>query len=51
MAGYGPLWLGGSDSVSAAGMIAAVSGVILGLACLFGPHRQRVGAARSGGVG
>jgi len=35
MAGYGPLWLGGSDSVSAAGMIAAVSGVILGLACLF----------------
>jgi len=51
MAGYGPLWLGGSDSVSAAGMIAAVSGVILGLACLFGPHRHRVGAAQSGGVG
>jgi manganese/zinc/iron transport system permease protein len=51
LAGYGPLWLGGSDSVSAAGMIAAVSGVILGLACLFGPHRRRVGAAQSGEVG
>ncbi|MEL6774281.1 MAG: metal ABC transporter permease, partial [Pseudomonadota bacterium] len=44
-AGYGPLWLGGADAVSAAGMIAAVSGAILGLACLFGPHRARLGAA------
>lgn len=43
-AGYGPLWFGASNSVSAAGMIAAVSGVILALACLFGPHRARVGA-------
>jgi manganese/zinc/iron transport system permease protein len=24
-------------------MIATVSGVILGFACLFGPHRSRVG--------
>ncbi|WP_306119423.1 MULTISPECIES: metal ABC transporter permease [unclassified Roseitalea] len=45
-AGYGPLWFGGQNAVSAAGMIAAVSGVILGLACLYGPHRSRVGAAR-----
>jgi len=44
LAGYGPLWLGGADAVSAAGMIATVSGVILGLACLFGP-RRRVGMA------
>lgn len=44
-AGYGPMWLGSEHAVSAAGMIAAVSGVILGLACLFGPHRSRVGAA------
>jgi manganese/zinc/iron transport system permease protein len=44
--GYGPLWLGATDSVSAAGMIATVSGVILGLACVFGPHRHRVGAAQ-----
>lgn len=44
LAGYGPLWLGGSDAVSAAGMIATVSGVILGLAALFGPHRHRAGA-------
>lgn len=44
LAGYGPLWLGADDAVSAAGMIATVSGVILALACLFGPHRSRVGA-------
>jgi manganese/zinc/iron transport system permease protein len=46
LAGYGPLWLGGQNAVSAAGMIAVVSGLILGLACLFGPHRSRVGAGR-----
>lgn len=40
LAGYGPLWLGREDAVSAAGMIATVSGLILGLACLFGPHRR-----------
>ncbi|MGR3366718.1 MAG: metal ABC transporter permease [Sagittula sp.] len=39
LAGYGPLWLGSSASVSAAGMIATVSGVLLGLTALFGPHR------------
>ena len=44
LAGYGPLWLGFEATVSAAGMIATVSGVILGAACLFGPHRTRVGA-------
>ncbi len=45
LAGYGPLWIGMRDSVSAAGMIAAVSGVILGFAALMGPHRQRGAAA------
>ena len=45
-AGYGPLWFGSENAVSAAGMIAAVSGAILGLACLFAPHRARVGAGR-----
>ena len=44
LAGYGPLWLGYADAVSAAGMIATVSGVILGLAALFGPHRAPVAA-------
>ena len=44
LAGYGPLWLGGSHSVSAAGMIATVAGVILALAALFGPCRVRTGA-------
>ena len=45
LAGYGPLWLGGRDAVSAAGMIAAVSGAILLAACLAGPRRGRIGAA------
>ena len=49
-AGYGPLWLGAQNAVSAAGMIAAVSGVILGLACLFGPYRSRVGVGREEAV-
>ncbi|MDJ1006893.1 MAG: metal ABC transporter permease [Paracoccaceae bacterium] len=44
LAGYGPLWLGGSDAVSAAGMIATVSGVLLGLAALVGPHRRPLAA-------
>ena len=39
LAGYGPLWLGAETSVSAAGMIAAVSGAILALCCRFGPCR------------
>ena len=40
LAGYGPLWLGFSASVSAAGMIATVSGLILAAAALIGPHRK-----------
>ncbi|MEM1074007.1 MAG: metal ABC transporter permease [Pseudomonadota bacterium] len=44
-AGYGPLWFGYTSSVSAAGMIATVSGIILGLASVFAPHRNRQGAA------
>lgn len=48
LAGYGPLWIGFADSVSAAGMIATVSGVILGLTALFGPHRLRGSAAPVG---
>ena len=48
LAGYGPLWLGAQDAVSAAGMIAAVSGVILALTALFGPCRKRGGAPATG---
>jgi manganese/zinc/iron transport system permease protein len=48
IAGYGPLWIGFADSVSAAGMIATMSGVILGVAALFGPHRLRGSAAPVG---
>ncbi|MBV2359001.1 metal ABC transporter permease [Thalassococcus sp. CAU 1522] len=40
LAGYGPLWLGFSATVSAAGMIATVSGLILAVAALTGPHRR-----------
>ena len=39
LAGYGPLWFGAGNSVSAAGMIATVAGLILASACLFGPKR------------
>jgi manganese/zinc/iron transport system permease protein len=45
LAGYGPLWLGFTASISAAGMIATVSGVLLALAALFGPHRHAAGRA------
>jgi manganese/zinc/iron transport system permease protein len=45
LAGYGPMWIGAANAVSAAGMIATVSGVILGLAALYGPCRARVGVA------
>ena len=48
LAGYGPLWLGARDSVSAAGMIATISGVILAIAARFGPHRLRGSAAPVG---
>ena len=51
LAGYGPLWFGGQHAVSAAGMIATVSGTILGLACIWGPHRSREGAAKEGLAG
>ncbi len=40
-AGYGPQWLGATNAVSAAGMIATVSGLILAVACLIGPCRRR----------
>ncbi len=43
-AGYGPLWLGAADAVSAAGMIATMSGLILAVTAVFGPCRTRVGA-------
>ena len=42
LAGYGPLWLGGDNAVSAAGMIATVSGLILAAAALVGPVRRAV---------
>ncbi|MEO1238421.1 MAG: metal ABC transporter permease [Pseudomonadota bacterium] len=42
LAGFGPLWLGFGDAVSAAGMIATVSGLILAGAALWGRHRQPV---------
>ena len=44
LAGYGPLWLGAHDAVSAAGMIATMAGLILALAARFGPCRSRTGA-------
>jgi len=48
LAGYGPLWLGADNAVSAAGMIAAVSGAILALTAIAGPHKSRSGAPAEG---
>src|SRR6056297_1045850 len=45
LAGYGPLWLGYDNAVSAAGMIATVSGVILGVTALAGPCRGEAALA------
>ncbi len=47
LAGYGPLWFGFASSVSAAGMIATTSGVLLALTAFFGPHRTRGGTAEA----
>lgn len=44
LAGYGLIALGYDFSLSAAGMIATVSGLILLWACLFAPRRTRSGA-------
>jgi manganese/zinc/iron transport system permease protein len=49
LAGYGPLWLGLSDAVSAAGMIAAVSGAMLWAACLVARTGRRGAPARPRG--
>ncbi|MFN2381002.1 MAG: metal ABC transporter permease [Guyparkeria sp.] len=46
LAGYGPLWLGADDAVSAAGMIATVSGLVLALAAFYAPHRQSSGDSK-----
>ena len=40
MAAYGPRLLGYQESVSAAGMIATVSGVFLAIAAICGPYRK-----------
>ncbi len=49
LSGYGPLWLGYTSTVSAAGMIATVSGLILTVAAFWGPHRKRGGAPQAAG--
>ena len=40
LAGHGPPWLGGDHAVSAAGMIAVVSGLALAAAAESGPRRR-----------
>lgn len=45
LAGYGPGWIGAENAVSAAGMIATMSGVILALAAAFGPCRKPAGGS------
>lgn len=47
LAGSAPVWLRSPSSVSAAGMIATVSGVFLALATLIGPRKE---GTRSAGI-
>jgi manganese/zinc/iron transport system permease protein len=47
LAGYGPLWIGATSSVSAAGMIATVSGLVLAIAAVAGPRRGGGQVARA----
>ena len=42
IAGYVPLWLGFSNTLSGAGMIATVSGLLLTFSAIYGRHRNRV---------
>lgn len=42
-AAFGPLWLGGGESLNAAGMIAVAAGLLLGLAVLLGPRHGILG--------
>ncbi|GAA6209216.1 manganese ABC transporter permease MntD [Cognatishimia sp. WU-CL00825] len=44
LAGYGPLWLGLDHAVSAAGMIATISGLVLAACAIAAPCRARSGA-------
>ncbi len=48
LAAYVPLWLGGRSSLSAAGAMATVSGLVLALACLLGPRRFGIKASARG---
>ena len=41
-AGYVPLWLGFSNTLSAAGMISTVSGLLLAFSAVYGRHRRQV---------
>jgi manganese/zinc/iron transport system permease protein len=43
LAAFGPAWFGGTGSLSAAGMIAAVTGALLLLAILFAPQHGLFG--------
>ncbi|WP_282183717.1 metal ABC transporter permease [Azospirillum brasilense] len=48
-AAFGPMLLGASHSLNAAGMIAVASGLILALAVLFGPRHGLLGRRRAVG--
>lgn len=43
LAAFAPIWLGFGSSVSAAGMMATISGLLLAVACVIGPRRHRPG--------
>lgn len=47
LAAFGPYWIGLDHSLAASGMIAVTSGVILGLAVLFGPRHGLLARRRA----
>lgn len=49
-AAFGPFWLGGQASLSAAGMIAVMAGLLLVLAILLGPRHGVLGRRRGAGT-
>ena len=46
LAAFGPFWVGGSDSLNAAGMMAVLAGVLLVIAIVLAPHYGMIAGGR-----
>jgi manganese/zinc/iron transport system permease protein len=47
LAAFGPFWVGGSDSLSASGMMAVLAGALLVLAIVLAPHYGMIAGRRN----